>query len=92
MLDDALAYIAQDSRPAAERLLIQALQAASSLDALSERGRVVPEFDEPTVRELFVQRYRLLYEVTPDEVQILAFVHGARDLTRWLLEGWRPSR
>lgn len=87
MLDDALAYIAQDSRPAAERLLIQALQAASSLDALSERGRVVPEFDEPTVRELFVQRYRLLYEVTPDEVQILAFVHGARDLTRWLLEG-----
>ena len=87
MLDDAVAYIAQDSRPAAERLLIQALEAASSLDALSERGRVVPEFGQPTMRELFVQRHRLLYEVTPHEVQILAFIHGARDLTRWLLEG-----
>lgn len=87
MLDDAVAYLAQDSRPAAERLLIAALQAAVSLEAFSERGRVVPELDQPTIRELFVQRYRLLYEVGPVEVQILAFVHGARDLTRWQAEG-----
>jgi len=87
MLDDAVAYIARDSRPAAERLLVLALDAASSLDSLSGRGRIVPEFDQPSVRELFVQRYRLLYEVTPDEVHILAFLHGARDLTRWRPEG-----
>jgi toxin ParE1/3/4 len=92
MLDAAVAYIAPHSRSAAERLLIQALEAASSLDTSSERGRVVPELDEPTVRELFVQRYRLLYQVTRAEVQILAFVHGARDLTRWRVEGRRPSR
>lgn len=82
MLDDAVAYLARDSRPAAERLLIDALESASSLDAFSERGRVVPELNRSSVRELFVQRYRLLYEVMPDEVQILAFLHGARDLTR----------
>ncbi len=87
MLDDAVAYIARDSPPAAERLLVLALDAASSLDSLSGRGRIVPEFDQPSVRELFVQRYRLLYEVTPDEVHILAFLHGARDLTRWRPEG-----
>jgi toxin ParE1/3/4 len=87
MLDEAVAYIARDSRLAAERLLIQALEAASSLDTSSERGRVVPELEEPTVRELFVQRYRLLYQVTRDEVQILAFVHGARDLKSWRLGG-----
>jgi toxin ParE1/3/4 len=78
MLDDVVSYIAQDSRPAAERLLIQALEAASSLDVFSERGRVVPELDQPNARQLLVHRYRLIYEVTPDEVQILAFVHGAR--------------
>ena len=87
MLDDAVAYLAQDSRPTAERLLVDALETASSLDAFSERGRVVPEWTQPNVRELFVQRYRLLYEVMRDEVQILAFVHGARDLTRWRPEG-----
>ena len=86
MLDAVVGYVAQDSRPAAQRLLIQALDTAASLDTLSERGRVVPEFSQPAVRELFVQRYRLIYEVTPVEVQILAFVHGARDLTRLRLD------
>lgn len=56
MLDEAVTYIAQDSRPAAERLLVQALDAASSLDTFSERGRVVPEFEQPNVREILVQR------------------------------------
>jgi plasmid stabilization system protein ParE len=87
MLDAAVAYVARESRPAAERLLTQALDSAASLDTLSERGRIVPEFNRPTVRELFVQRYRLLYEVAPSEVQILAFVHGARDLTRLQIGG-----
>ena len=87
MLDDAVAYRARDSRPAAERLLVEALAAAASLDAFGERGRVVPEWNQPSVRELLVQRYRLLYEVTLDEVHILAFVHGARDLTRLRPEG-----
>lgn len=81
MLDDAVSYVARDSRPAAERLLIQALEAASSLNVHSERGRVVPELDRANIRQLLVQRYRLLHEVAPAEVQILAFVHGARDLT-----------
>jgi len=81
MLDDVVSYIAQDSRPAAERLLIQALEAASSLDVFSERGRVVPELDQPNIRQLLVHRYRLIYEATPDEVQVLAFVHGARRIT-----------
>jgi hypothetical protein len=52
MLDDAVAYVAQDSRPAAERLLVDALDTASSLDTFSERGRVVPELNQPDVREL----------------------------------------
>ena len=82
MLDEALDYVARDSGPAAERLVIDALKAASSLDTFSERGRVVPELNQPTVRELLVQRYRMLYEVTPSEIHILAFIHGARDLTR----------
>lgn len=87
MLDDAVAYLARESHPAAERLLIDALNTASSLDTFSERGRVVPELNDPGIRELFVRRYRLLYQVATGEVLILAFVHGARDLTRGWPEG-----
>jgi len=38
---------------------------------------------DPWVREVFVQRYRLMYEVAEAQVRILAFLHGARDFTRW---------
>ncbi|HZL92584.1 MAG TPA: type II toxin-antitoxin system RelE/ParE family toxin [Vicinamibacterales bacterium] len=82
-----VSYVARDSHLAAERLLTQALEAASSLETHAERGRIVPELDRANVRQLLVQRYRVLYEVTPAEVQILAFVHGARDLTGPGLEG-----
>lgn len=45
--------------------------------------------NDATVRELFVfHSYRMLYEVFADnhEVQILAVVHGARDLLKALDE------
>jgi len=59
------------------------LGAAEGLASLSERGRIVPEIDDPSIREVFVHRYRLLYEVTPTDVTILAILHGARDFARW---------
>ena len=83
-LDEILGYIARDSPSAAERMLDEVIGAAESLSALGERGRIVPELDEPTVRELLVGRYRLIYEVGAAEIVVLAVVHGARSLSlRW---------
>lgn len=45
-----------------------------------ERGRIVPEFNDPDRRELFVGNYRLLDRIDSDTVYVIAFVHGARDL------------
>jgi toxin ParE1/3/4 len=82
-LDEVIEFIAQDSRPGALRVLEQALDAAASLAALPERGRVVPELGDPSIREIFVYRYRLMYRVSAELVAILAFIHGARDFERW---------
>ena len=82
-LDEVIEYVAQDSRDQALHVLQQALESASSLATLAERGQTVPEFDHPTKRELFVFRYRLIYAVSPDRVTIEAFLHGARDFARW---------
>ena len=82
-LDDVLTYVAEESLDGARAVLEQALAAAEALATLSERGRVVPELDDPSVREVFVYSYRLLYEVTESEVRILAFLHGARDFGKW---------
>jgi plasmid stabilization system protein ParE len=87
-LDTVLEYIANDSLIAAGRLLEETLQIASTLETLSERGRMVPELQVSHVREIIVGQYRLMYEVTPQEVRILAFIHGARDVTRLTGEIW----
>lgn len=86
-LDGALEYIAQESLEGAQRVLHATLDLATSLETLSERGRIVPEFDDPSVREVFVYSYRLIYEVRESEVRIVAFLHGARDFARW----WRAQ-
>ncbi|MEX1130293.1 MAG: type II toxin-antitoxin system RelE/ParE family toxin [Vicinamibacterales bacterium] len=82
-LDAVITYIAQDSQQAAVHVLEAALEAAASLSTLSERGRVVPETNDPAVRETFVFRYRLMYRVEPERVLVLAFLHGARDFATW---------
>lgn len=85
-LDEALTYISQTSIDGAVRVLTRALEVADSLSTLADRGRVVPEIGESTLRELFVYEYRLLYRVQEDRVVIRAFLHGARDFSRWRRE------
>ena len=82
-LDEVISYSARDSRSAAVRVLDRALEVGSTLGSLAERGRVVPEFSDPALRELLVYDYRLLYQVRDDSVVIVGFVHGACDFNNW---------
>jgi plasmid stabilization system protein ParE len=43
----------------------------------------VPEIGTPSIRELFVYHYRLIYEVRARDIVILALIHGARDFEKW---------
>ena len=45
-----------------------------------EMGRVVPEFDDPAIREIVVRTYRVIYRVHHDgqRVEVARFWHGAR--------------
>jgi len=72
-------YIAEDSRHYAAAFVREVRDAARTLATFAERGRVVPELSDPAVRELLVGRYRLMYRLAETTVQIVAFVHGARD-------------
>ena len=85
-LDEVGDYIAQDSRAGAVRVLERALAVAASLGTLADRGRVVPEIGDLSIRELPVFRYRLMYLVEAERVVVLAFVHGARDFATWRQE------
>lgn len=82
-LDAVVGYIAQDSQQAALKVLDEALRAGSSLATLADRGRVVPELNDQAIREVFVHKYRLQYEVGEARVLVVAFLHGARDFATW---------
>jgi hypothetical protein len=52
--------------------------AAASLTDFAERGQIVPEWDETSVRELLIKSYRLIYRIFDERIVILALIHGAR--------------
>ena len=43
-------------------------------------GSVVPEFGREDIREVFSDSYRIIHQVLPGEVRILAVIHGSMTL------------
>lgn len=40
---------------------------------------MVPELQNPRIRELFIKRYRVLYEIEDRVVYVLGLIHGAKE-------------
>jgi len=85
-------YIAEDSPGYAAALVRGVRDRARSLEEMAERGRVVPELEEPAVRELIIGSYRLVYEIEGSDVYVLGLIHGARDLDALWQEENRSER
>ena len=83
-LDAAVSFIAEDSVSAALLVLDRILAASRSLDVFAERGRVVPEWGETSVREVLVDPFRLVYLVEERRVLVLTVIHQRRDFKRWI--------
>lgn len=72
------AYIGRDSLHYAARVTEQIVETVDRLVDFPLSGRVVPELQDETVREMIVGNFRIVYRVTPDEVQVLTVFHAAR--------------
>ena len=79
-LERIVAYIAPFNPLAAEQLGNQLLDAALSLHTFPERGRMVPEFRQPELREIIFRSYRIIFRMnhTDQSLEIVRFWHGAR--------------
>jgi addiction module RelE/StbE family toxin len=77
-LDDIFAYISRDSAHYAAGAIEKILDSADALLQFPRMGRVVPEFNDDKIRELIVYRYRVIYRVESDAINIATVVHGAR--------------
>jgi len=78
-LEEIYAWIARDDPAAAERHIRRLVAAALGLRHYPERGTARPEIGEGA-RSLVVVRYLILYRICENFVEIVRFIHGARDL------------
>jgi plasmid stabilization system protein ParE len=72
-------YIARDSEFYAARMVAKIMERVKSAAKSPLLGQVVTEFNDNSIRERYVQKYRLVYRVKPDSIVVLAIIHGARD-------------
>ncbi len=78
-LDAIYDWIAEDDAEAAARHVRRLTAAALSLRDFPLRGMARPEIGAGA-RSLVVGRYLVLYRVSSARVEIVRFVHGARDV------------
>ena len=79
-LEAIATYIARDSGFYARSFVREIRDASLSLKEFPERGRMVPEFSNAAVRELFIKEYRLIYRIEEFRIVVLGIIHGKRDL------------
>ncbi len=81
-LEDLLSiydYIALDSPHYASRFIDKLVDRVDILLDHSEAGRIVPEFENESIRELIEGSYRIIYKVRSiDEIAIIRVHHSAR--------------
>ena len=76
-------FIAADSNRYAIITVDKIYKRALSIAASPYIGRVVPEIEEMTIREIIVGTYRVIYRIKNEEqVDILRVYHSARLLRR----------
>ena len=71
-------FIARDSAIYAESTVERIFQAPELLIQFPKLGRVVPEKNDESIREIFVFQYRIIYEILASEIHVLTVVHGKR--------------
>jgi plasmid stabilization system protein ParE len=75
-LDGIAQFIGRDSLRHAQRVVEGLFELGEVIATHPLAGRVVPELGDAQVRERFLYSYRVIYEIRPEQVEVLAVLHG----------------
>jgi toxin ParE1/3/4 len=79
-LRQILEYIARDQPDNSSRFVNHLIERGDSVGELPLRGRIVPEYDDESIREVFEGDYRIIYRIRSERVDILTVRHGSQIL------------
>jgi toxin ParE1/3/4 len=78
-LEDIENYISQDSPAIARKFISRIFDKIDQLSTYPESGKPVPEIRNSSIRELLLNKYRIIYQLTEDnKINIVRIVHGTR--------------
>lgn len=79
-LNSIFDYISNDSKNYAKRQILKLKARPGILLKHIRIGRIVPEMEDPRIRELIEGRYRIVYKIVSEsQVDILTVHHSSRD-------------
>lgn len=71
-------YISKDSPERAAKFVDQLIEQTESLPERPRAGRVVPEIANLDIRELIFRKYRIVYRIKQNCIEILTVFEGHR--------------
>ena len=86
-LKDIYDYISLDSARYAKLQITKIQKRTEILKTFPNSGKVVPEINDPTVKEISEHNYRIIYKIiNKNQIDILLIHHGARDFKRRIIK------
>jgi len=79
-IDAIYAYIAQDSPEYARRVVDRLTRRSQQIAKFPLSGRRVPEYYVDRIRDVIEGSFRIIYHIKPDQIDVLAVIHGAMDV------------
>ncbi len=77
-LENICEYIAVDSPAYAKVFAQKVIAIVKSIPSFPEVGRIVPEYENKTLREKIYNNYRIVYRVHANRIEIAAICHCAQ--------------
>lgn len=79
-LDAIYTYISQDSPEYGRGVIDRLTKRSQQIADLPLSGRRVPEYDIDQIREVIEGSYRIIYYIKPDQIDVLAVIHGSMNV------------
>ena len=64
----------------ARNFVAKIIEAVTVLETFPSIGRIVPEYNDPSLREILYRNYRIVYQLSENMATIVTVFHGSRPL------------
>ena len=68
----------KDTEHYARLFALRVIALIETIPNFPKAGRIVPEYQRDSLREIIFQNYRIVYRISHEVIEIVAIVHGAR--------------